>query len=85
MQTVHKCKWCRYYPIHQDATALAAANEAGGEATAERETTQNGNSLADRINVERNLVNICVNYNQNEQIKVGAPEETSCETWFTEN
>jgi hypothetical protein len=54
--------------IPQDATVLAATNE-GGAATADAANTQNGNGLADRINVERNLVNICVNVNDNEQTK----------------
>jgi len=34
----------------------------------------NGNSGKDRINFDRNLVNVCVNVNQNEQIKVNPPE-----------
>ncbi len=39
--------------------------------------TQNGNGLADRINFDRNLVNICVNVNENEQIRVTEPETGS--------
>ena len=73
--------------IPQDGTSLAAANEAGGEGTAEAANTQNGNSLADRINVERNLVNVCANVNDNEQIKVTPPEEEDqrCEECFRNN
>jgi len=44
-------------------TATAAANEAGTEGT----NTQNGNGFADKINFNRNLVNICVNVNHNLQ------------------
>jgi hypothetical protein len=58
--------------IPQDANALAAANEGGAGDAA---NTQNGNGLADRINFERNLVNICLNVNVNDQIKVSPPEE----------
>ena len=56
--------------IPQDDTATAAANEA-----ADATGAQNGNGWADKINFNRNLVNICVNVNDNEQIKVSAPEE----------
>jgi hypothetical protein len=63
--------------IPQEDTATTAANEAGSEA----ENTQNGNGLADRINFDRNLVNICINLNENEQVKVtppdGEPEPTA--------
>jgi hypothetical protein len=68
--------------IPQDGTGLAAANEQAGP---EGANTQNGNGLADRINFERNLVNICVNVNDNEQIKVTPPEEEEdqgCEECF---
>jgi hypothetical protein len=58
--------------IPQDGPGLAAANEEAGPDGA---NTQNGNGLADRINVERNLVNVCANVNDNEQIKVTPPEE----------
>ncbi|MGB9167339.1 MAG: hypothetical protein WCB31_00260 [Nitrososphaeraceae archaeon] len=67
--------------IPQDETATAAANE-GGEGT-NAANTENGKGLADRINFDRNLVNICVNVNDNEQVKVSAPEERTCETCFT--
>jgi hypothetical protein len=43
--------------IPQDETATAAANE-GGEGT-NAANTENGKGLADRINFDRNLVNIC--------------------------
>ena len=71
--------------IPQDSTATAAAANEGG--TAEEANTQNGNALADRINFERNLVNICVNVNDNEQVKVTPPpeEEEICEDCFTDN
>jgi len=66
--------------IPQDNTAIAAANE-GEDATG----AQNGNGLADRINFERNLVNICINVNDNEQVKVTPPpeEEQTCEDCFS--
>jgi hypothetical protein len=57
--------------IPPDPTAQAAANEGGAEGG----NTQNGNSLADKINFQRNLVNVCVNVNDNEQ-KVSPPETT---------
>ena len=38
--------------------------------------TQNGNGLADRINFDKNLVNVCVNVNDNEQSKITPPGET---------
>ena len=47
--------------IPQDNTAVAAANEWAADTA----NTQNGNGLADRINFDRNLVNICVNVNDN--------------------
>ena len=66
--------------IPQDDTATAAANEA-----ADATGAQNGNGWADRINFERNLVNICVNVNVNEQLKVSPPEEDgrTCEDCFS--
>jgi hypothetical protein len=59
-----------------DIAGVAAANEGG---TADAANTQNGNGLADRINFNKNLVNICVNVNDNEQIKVNPPEEATLE------
>jgi hypothetical protein len=41
----------------------------------EAANTENGNALADRINFERNLVNICANVNDNEQVRVTPPDE----------
>ena len=67
--------------IPTDATALAAANEGGAGGATEGANTQNGNGLADRINFERNLVNICVNVNDNEQVKVSTPI-SECERCF---
>jgi len=60
--------------IPQDSNALEAT---GNDATAAEaaNTQQNGNGLADRINVERNLVNVCANVNSNDQTKVEPPEE----------
>ncbi|MGB9169945.1 MAG: hypothetical protein WCB31_13595 [Nitrososphaeraceae archaeon] len=59
--------------IPHDNTALGAANEGGPEAA----NTENGNGLADRINFDRNLVNVCVNANDNEQLKVELPQGPS--------
>ncbi len=71
--------------IPQDDTATAAANEGAADATG----TQNGNGWGDSINFERNLVNICVNVNDNEQVKITPPpaeeEPSPCEDCFTEN
>ena len=50
-----------------EADAAAEANEAGAEGTADAANTENGNGLSDRINFDRNLVNICVNLNFNNQ------------------
>ena len=50
--------------IHPDNTATAAAANEGGPDGA---NTQNGNGIGDRINFDRNLVNICVNLNFNDQ------------------
>ncbi|MGE5862496.1 MAG: hypothetical protein ACM31H_01880 [Nitrososphaerales archaeon] len=52
--------------IPRDNTALGAANEGGPQAA----NTENGNGFADRINFDRNLVNVCVNANGNEQTRV---------------
>jgi hypothetical protein len=62
--------------IPQDDTATAAANEEA--AAVDATNTQNGKGLADRINFDRNLVNICVNVNDNEQLKVQeGPQSTT--------
>jgi hypothetical protein len=61
--------------IPQDSTALAATNEGGTEAA----NTENSNGLTG-INFDRNLVNICVNLNHNEQVKVSQP---TCENCFS--
>ena len=53
-----------------DLTTAETRNEDGAAAN-----TQNGNGLGDRINFDKNLVNVCVNANDNEQ-KVGPPETT---------
>ena len=48
--------------------AAAATNEADAEGTAaDAANTENGNGLSDRINFDRNLVNVCVNLNFNNQ------------------
>jgi len=49
--------------IPQDGTAWTAANEEGPNGA----NTQNGNGPADRINFDRNLVNVCINLNFNNQ------------------
>jgi hypothetical protein len=69
--------------IPQDGTGVAAANEEGAEAA----NAQNGNNgIANRINFERNLVNICINYNQNDQLRISEePEPLTCEECFTKN
>jgi hypothetical protein len=67
--------------IPEDNTALGAAADEGGAADAAN--TQNGNGLADRINFEKNLVNICLNVNVNEQVKVSGPQQDqACEECF---
>ncbi|HJS64515.1 MAG TPA: hypothetical protein VJ767_06620 [Nitrososphaeraceae archaeon] len=53
--------------IPQDPTTWSAANEAGEGTNAAN--TQNGDGLSG-INVDRNLVNICVNLNFNNQERV---------------
>jgi hypothetical protein len=67
--------------IPQDGTTTA---ESANEGSADAANTENGNGLTG-INLERNLVNICVNVNHNEQVKVSTPEEEPgpCETCFT--
>ena len=71
--------------IPQDHTATATAANEGSDAIG----AQNGNGWGDRINFERNLVNICVNVNDNEQVKVTPPEEEpeppTCKGCFTKN
>jgi len=52
--------------IPRDDIATTAANEGAADAA----NTQNGNGLADRINFEKNLVNICVNVNDNDQQRI---------------
>ena len=49
--------------------------------------TQNGNGWGDKINFEKNLVNICVNVNHNQQVKVSTPPEEppTCDECFTQN
>jgi len=56
----------------QDPTSLGATNDlAGNEADGPDGTnTQNGNGGGDRINFDRNLVNICVNLNFNNQERI---------------
>ena len=74
--------------IPQDDTATtAAANE--GAAAADAANSQNGNGF-DKINFDRNLVNICVNVNHNEQVKITPPPTdgneppTTCEGCFAD-
>ena len=66
--------------IPRDNTALGAANEGGPQAA----NTENGNGFADRINFDRNLVNVCVNANGNEQTRViGETQPPDGVTLFT--
>jgi hypothetical protein len=53
--------------IPQDPTPWVAANEGGA---ADAANTENGNGFGDRINFEKNLVNICVNLNFNNQERI---------------
>jgi len=57
--------------IPTDDLATAEASNEGLDGA----SNQNGNGIGDRINFDKNLVNICVNVNQNDQLKVGPPEE----------
>ena len=56
--------------IPPDNTATAAAANEGGP---DGPNTQNGNGIGDRINFDRNLVNICVNLNFNDQDRSPVP------------
>jgi hypothetical protein len=64
----------------QDPTTWGAANELAAN-EADDPDGANGNGLGDSLNVDRNLVNICVNVNVNEQTRapIGEipPEETA--------
>jgi len=60
--------------ITQIPTDDLATAESGNEGEANGQQN-NLNGLGDRINVERNLVNVCVNVNANEQLKVEPPPE----------
>ncbi|HLN33947.1 MAG TPA: hypothetical protein VK250_01545 [Nitrososphaeraceae archaeon] len=60
-----------------DITQVPQDNTAAVAAANEEPNTENGNGLADRINFDRNLVNICVNVNDNEQIN--GPDQLTCE------
>ncbi|MGB9169300.1 MAG: hypothetical protein WCB31_10275 [Nitrososphaeraceae archaeon] len=57
--------------ILQDGSGVAAVPNEGEEGT-NAANSQNGNGF-DKINFDRNLVNICVNYNQNDQIRIHPP------------
>jgi hypothetical protein len=50
------------------ATNNLAANEAGEGP--DGTNTQNGNGVGDSINFDRNLVNICINLNFNNQERI---------------
>ncbi len=58
--------------IPQDDAGIGATNEEAGPDGA---NTQNGKGLTDIINFKKKLVNICVNVNDNEKVKVTPPEE----------
>jgi len=65
--------------IPQDGTATTAeANKVGEDPDVGN--TQNGDRIGDRINFDKNLVNICINSNQNEQVKITADEENEEQT-----
>ncbi|HSF49168.1 MAG TPA: hypothetical protein VLA74_00265 [Nitrososphaeraceae archaeon] len=53
--------------IPSDNLGPSAANEGGA---ADAANTQNGNGLGDRINFDKNLVNICINLNFNNQERI---------------
>ena len=53
------------------------ATTSSGTAANQQQDGTNGNGLSDSLNVERNLVNVCVNVNQNDQLKVEPPEESA--------
>ena len=66
--------------IPTDNLATAETANEGVDAIA----AQNGNGWGDRINFNKNLVNICINVNDNEQVKVSPPEEEeTCEDCFS--
>jgi hypothetical protein len=57
----------------QDPTTLGAANNLAANEAGEGPdgtNTQNGNGVGDSINFDRNLVNICVNLNFNNQERI---------------
>jgi len=65
-----------------DLATAEAANEGGADATG----AQNGKGWGDGINFDRNLVNVCVNVNDNEQINVSPPPDkdgSPCEDCFS--
>jgi hypothetical protein len=68
--------------IPRDNTALGAANEGAGPEAA---NTENGNGFADKIDFNRNLVNICANANDNEQTRapIGETQPPDGVTLFT--
>ena len=67
--------------IPQDGIANTdATNERG---TADATNLQNGEGFADTINFEKNLVNICLNVNVNEQVKISGPQkDQACKGCF---
>ena len=67
--------------IPEDNTATAAAANEGG---ADAASAQNENGF-DKINFNRNLVNICVNVNVNDQVKVDTSPQLpeTCEGCFS--
>ncbi len=63
--------------IPEDDFATTAAADEGEEGT-NAANSQNGNAF-DKINFDRNLVNICVNVNDNDQLKVQFPQRPPIE------
>src|SRR5574339_279322 len=60
--------------IPPDGTTAAEAAENEGGAGA---NSQNDKGLEDKINFDRNLVNVCANINDNEQTKISSPKEAN--------
>src|SRR5574339_205396 len=60
--------------IPPDGTTAAEAAENEGGAGA---NSQNDKGLEDKINFDRNLVNVCANINDNEQTKISSPKDAN--------
>jgi len=51
----HKCQWLDVKQLPQNRPNVAAEYKGAGEGIAYAANTQNGNGLADRINVDKTL------------------------------